>query len=220
MSDSYQTLRIIGGSYEDYIIRRLREEGEMVTPMLSSEDQRAHGDARIDHDGHCTYLEIKFDRKFHKTGNLYIEVEERRLDISPDWVPGGICAGSDVTWYGIGDYRDWHVFRRTDLIAMIPQATIIEIDDRTSRGWLMATDTRQRLLVMIRHWSDRLWDGQGALPTPIPPSPSTQTTAVGVSSECGLWLESVSDQTREAWRDIGRTAFGLQYDQHGNVVSR
>jgi hypothetical protein len=155
VNDYYTQQLAIGQAYERYILEQLRAEGRVVESHATAALQLARGDLSVAGQD----LEVKFDRLFASTGNLYIETAEKR-DASRDyWTPSGVCASSAAIWYGIGDYRDFFLFKRVTLRDVARTARPIEIAMKTSRGFLLEAGRRAAFCVRERHWTDRAADG-------------------------------------------------------------
>lgn len=149
METSYSRRRQIGERFERYVVGRLQKEGVAIHRHEDRWDQLNLGDTSIG-------IEIKFDQLHHKTGNLYIEIIDRRTQADRYWVPAGIRSRSSARWYGIGDYRNWYVFRRSDLQREqdYKRYRVFEIPAGTSRGFLLPPTKITELAVRTRHWPD------------------------------------------------------------------
>ena len=149
---SFDELLQAANTYEAYILWRIRAEGKLATLHETKADQLAHGDIAL---GSGQNLEIKFDRNYHKTANLFIEVQEKHRADQDQWVASGIRCCSDAQWFGIGDYMDFFLFRRLELQREQDSGrfTIIEIGVQTSRGFLIDTGQAKALAVSTKHWS-------------------------------------------------------------------
>lgn len=149
----------VGVAYERYVvIERIQAEGHAIRGHDTAREQLAHGDAWLVGKGG---IEIKFDQRYHVTNNLYIETEQKMRPTDPAWLASSLFAEARYRWFGIGDYGDFYVFRRADLIAFAKSATcrIVENAVATGRGFLIPMGQRIRLRVAQRHWDDRTWDG-------------------------------------------------------------
>lgn len=103
----YQSLES-GLEYEDFVVDVFYGLG-MPLVGLSSRKAQGRGENRAG-------FEIKNDKKFRKTGNLYIETAERHRTDQEFW-PSGIFR-ADNTWaYAIGDRQTIYVFAKRHLIA-------------------------------------------------------------------------------------------------------
>lgn len=139
-------------AWEQYIVERLQAEGRVVERHKTRAAQYAHGDTTIG-------LELKFDLELTRTGNLYIEVAEKSRPEQAEWIDSGIYARADFKWYGVGDYRDFYIFRRSALKRLAPQMPTFTIARGTSRGFLLEPPQREELVEWQRHWSDRAAHG-------------------------------------------------------------
>ena len=148
---SFESLLKIGNAYEAYILRRIRDEGRRAASYETQAGQLAHGDITFSSGQN---MEIKFDRRYHQTGNLYVEVAEKHRADQLQWVDSGIRCQSDAEWFGMGDYRDFLLFRRSDLQAEQDSGLyrIIEIGSATSRGFLLRPNRIAAIAVSTHHW--------------------------------------------------------------------
>jgi len=151
MTDYYAEQLALAEAFDDYLVRRLVAEGHPAHRHLGRAAQLAHGDLSI-----CGVdVEVKFDQLFHTTGNLFIEIAEKREASRVQWTSSGIFSGSAAPWYGIGDYRDWFVLSRAWLKRLVPAPSgVITIGRGTSRGFLLPTPTRSSGVKSERHWRD------------------------------------------------------------------
>jgi hypothetical protein len=139
-----------GQAYEGYISAQLVAEGHTVTPHVGKGPQLTHGDLRVN----GVDLEVKFDKRLHLTGNLFIEVKERHSTAGA-WIASGVFASSSAAWYCIGDYvRAWW-FRRACLRTESDRHAIFKIQENTSQGWLLKPAERDRFAARVRRWTGR-----------------------------------------------------------------
>jgi hypothetical protein len=163
VSDYYAEQLARAEAWERYIVARLTREGIPIVRHETKHAQISYGDVRIGPD----HVELKLDRNFVKTGNLFIEVEEKRRAEQATWIASGIYASSEARWYGVGDYRDFFLFNREALRQVARPERIITIDRGTSRGFLMQSAERLDLAVRVRHWQDVQADGSPAIAEPM-----------------------------------------------------
>lgn len=84
-------------------------------------------------------IEIKNDRNFHRTGNLYIEVREKARPRPGPYADSGILR-SDNTWlYVIGDFNNLFVFAKSLLVCLHQSRRYraVENGTKTSLGFLL-----------------------------------------------------------------------------------
>lgn len=150
MSDHYDSQRAQGDAYEAYMTARLRAEGLTVSRWATKADQLAHGDLCVNGDN----VEIKYDTIFIRSGNLFVEVAEKRDRDRATWTPSGIDASSDARYYGIGDYVRFFLFDRAALrnFREAAQPPVITINRETSRGFLLSAENRILLGPTLWRW--------------------------------------------------------------------
>jgi len=118
-----------GLEYQDFIMEELYKIGLPLITYTSSKYQIEKGENKLG-------VEIKFDDIYKKTGNLYIEVEERSKQ-NKQYVKSGIFR-KDNTWlYVIGNYETAYIFFKNQLQILSKHVKIIEIPKKTSKGFLM-----------------------------------------------------------------------------------
>ncbi len=92
-----------GQEYEDFAQHLLWRHGYIIVLHRSARYQWKYGES-------IGGIEIKLDRNFRRTGNLYIETEERRTtDGRSQWRPAGIHDVPQPTLYAIGDFDTLHL---------------------------------------------------------------------------------------------------------------
>jgi hypothetical protein len=163
VSDYYAEQLARAEAWERYIVARLTREGIPIVRHETKRAQISYGDVRIGPD----HVELKLDQHFVETGNLFIEVEEKRRAEQAAWIASGIFASSEARWYGVGDYRDFFLFNRDALRQVARPERIITIKRGTSRGFLMKSSERLDLAVRVRHWSDVRADGSPVVVAPM-----------------------------------------------------
>ena len=127
-----------GHEYQDFVVDRLLREGIFIGVYSSRKWQMDKGES-------ASGVEIKFDGKWQKTGNLYIEVAEKSNAFNPYYVDSGIMRNDNSWLYLIGDYDSAFLFS----IKQLKQILVIESEGcrsargirqtqtKTSRGWLI-----------------------------------------------------------------------------------
>lgn len=92
-----------GNEYEDYVQHVLWQRGYFFILHRSAKYQWSHGES-------IGGNEIKLDRLFRSTGNLYIETAERRTtEDASQWRASGICDTPQPRIYTIGDRQTIYV---------------------------------------------------------------------------------------------------------------
>ena len=147
-----------GEDYERYLVDRFQSEGVSVSRYTTRADQFAYGDLYLGvHGDGATGVEVKHDKRFHRTGNCFIEIAAKHRPTDPIYLPGGLNSSANWSLLWIGDYRDLRIFRRQDLIEWLDsdRCLVFEIAGRTSQGFLLSAQQIDSLAVGRRHWPDR-----------------------------------------------------------------
>ncbi len=121
-----------GNEYADFVQHVLWHRGYFFILHRSAKYQWSLGES-------IGGNEIKLDRRFRETGNLYIETAERRTtDGTSRWRPSGICDNPPPRIYTIGDERT---------IFILPVSWLLHIRSRcephdgdTQRGFKLPVD--------------------------------------------------------------------------------
>ncbi len=84
-------------------------------------------------------VEIKLDRMFHKTGNLYFETAEKSNPDNPQMVESGILRNDNTQWFLIGNKHEAFIF---DILVLRRceknnHYWLIRRETSTSQGWTM-----------------------------------------------------------------------------------
>jgi len=126
-----------GLEFQDYIVDLAWQNGLVIAQYSSKKYQYSKGESR-------TGIEVKYDRQRKKTGNIYIEVEEKAEPRAGNYVASGIYAGNH--WlYLIGDYEVVYVFATKNLIRLweadqkrTGKRQLEAKEKPTSRGFLLS----------------------------------------------------------------------------------
>ena len=138
----------IGKEFECIVSKFLIEQGFPLGLYLSANKQWEFGES-------ASHTEIKFDRVCAKTGNLFIEVSERRDDSgNSKWRDAGIHDASSPWFYLIGDHHAlWFLsVRWLQLMFLTGKYPVRETT--TAKGFLVSTQVADK--IAIRKWEDWL----------------------------------------------------------------
>jgi len=117
-----------GEEFQDFAVDRLYDIGLAIANYSSKKYQMCKGENRAG-------IEIKYDRKFKKTGNLWIELSEKSDPFNERYVPSGIYRGSWL--FLIGNYDELFIFSQKMLKMIAQKYTLQENGSRTSIGYLL-----------------------------------------------------------------------------------
>lgn len=151
-----------GAQHDFYVGWRLRLEGQTVVFYFTKKEQLAFGDQRVN----GANVETKYDRRHAETGNLFIEIAEKKPWMTT-LTPSGIWAASAATIYAIGDYRDLYIFPRSDLREWVKGKPVFVLPTGTGEGVIMRPSDIEELEPKRRYWHDRTPDGFWAPITPL-----------------------------------------------------
>ena len=116
--------------YQDFVCINLIKKGIVLSNMSSKKYQFEVGET-------LQGFEIKNDKIFRNSNNLYIEYEEKSDPIRKYYVKSGILR-HDNTWiYAIGDYEGMYLMQKKVLIAMYKKNKFKTVETKTSRGMLL-----------------------------------------------------------------------------------
>jgi hypothetical protein len=145
---NYYTQQLNDGlEYQDFICDLLYRLG---IPLLSYSSKKY----QIEKGENKAGFEIKYDKQFAKTTNLWIECYERVIPDKP-YVPSGIFR-DDWTWlYVIGDYRMIFVFPKKTLRTLYRASQqngemfLRENTRKTSKGLLLTQKDAEYYAILI-----------------------------------------------------------------------
>ncbi|MQR94197.1 hypothetical protein [Fictibacillus phosphorivorans] len=98
-----------GHQFETYIDYLFKQKGLDINLYHTRKQQYSEGESEKG-------IEIKNDNKWMKTGNVYIEYQEKYNQKSIKWVNSGILKNDNTVYYLIGTIDCFWIFRKTDLL--------------------------------------------------------------------------------------------------------
>lgn len=131
MTENYKECLEKGLKYQDFVTDIIFEKKAITLSAYSSREyQFTKGETKQG-------FEIKFDDKFEKTGNLYIETSEKTNPKNANFVKSGIYR-DDNTWiWLIGNYKEIFIFSPKYLRKIHKKKNYREINTLTSTGFLI-----------------------------------------------------------------------------------
>ena len=91
MTPNYKNCLERGNAYQEFVADVLEKELSIMLDIYTTKHQQYNiGENKQG-------IEIKFDDLYKKTGNLYIEIEEKSNPQNPNFVPSGIFR-NDNSW--------------------------------------------------------------------------------------------------------------------------
>jgi hypothetical protein len=116
--------------FEDFVFDTLMHERRLIVGGYKSRHyQTLHGES-------LTGVEVKLDRRFRETGNIYIETAERPSESSAI-KPAGIYHEADPWLIVIGDYSTFWALASQTLKLIHESSVCRETETPTSRGFLL-----------------------------------------------------------------------------------
>ena len=106
--ETYDEKLAVGTVYQDHVQRNLWLHGLVIQTYASKQFQFQFGET-------IGGLEIKYDRRYRDTGNLYIEVAEKSNAANANYVPSGIYRSDNAWLYGIGNEAQFWIFSKAHL---------------------------------------------------------------------------------------------------------
>lgn len=126
-----RTMLETGQAYQDFVVDACWTLlGLAVVQYSSKLYQQTIGESR-------TGIEIKNDRKFQNTWNLWIELAEKARPRPGDYAQSGINRDDNTWLYCIGDYDTIFVFQKTLLKMLTSRYGQRENNTSTSVGYLL-----------------------------------------------------------------------------------
>ena len=127
-----------GLEYQDFIASLLiKEVGIPLSSLSSKKYQYSVGE-------NLQGIEIKFDDKYEKTGNIYIEVKEKSNPNNNEYVNSGIYRNDNSWIYLIGNYNEIFIFGKSHLILMHKSNRYRAVKKPTSIGFLLPKEDAEK----------------------------------------------------------------------------
>jgi hypothetical protein len=142
MTDEYKEKLEAGLEFQDYVAKKLIEVIGIPVTTYSSKKFQLKGENRQG-------FEIKFDRRYDETGNIYIETHEKSNAENPFYVDSGIYRDDNTWLYIIGDYNKLFIFGKRTLILMHDSKRYRQIITDTSKGFLVPNEKAETLCLKI-----------------------------------------------------------------------
>ena len=142
--DYYMQQLSDGQEYQDFVAEQLYRVGLPLFNYASKKYQQELGENKLG-------VEIKLQKLLSKTGNLWIEVQEKSNPKNHAYVPSGIFR-KDNTWLFVtGDTSVIYVFAKTLLCKLVEceKYNIIENKTKTSKGFLMPKGDAEKYAAKI-----------------------------------------------------------------------
>lgn len=143
--DYYKAQLEDGKLYQDFVVDAcLTLLGLVIQPYSSRAYQMAIGESR-------TGAEIKHDKKYAKTGNLWIELAEKATQRIGPYVESGINRDDNTWLFIIGDYDTIYIFGKKFLKALADSGRykLIENKTGTSVGFLLRKADAEKYAIAI-----------------------------------------------------------------------
>lgn len=128
--------------YQDFVKHELYKRGIPIVFNDSRHYQYTEGENILG-------IEIKNDKRFRDTGNLYIETAEKTNASNESFVPSGICREDNSWLYLIGDYQTIYIFGINTLNWMHRKNKYERRETETSQGFLLPLATAEICAVRI-----------------------------------------------------------------------
>ncbi len=92
-------------------------------------------------------IEIKNDTRIFKTGNIYIELQEKKESSQRIWVNSGILKNDNTLFYLIGTEKEFYIFLKADLLELYQKGEYFKkVEIATSKGILLKIKEVEKLL--------------------------------------------------------------------------
>lgn len=132
--------------YQDFVVdTMLSMLGFAVVVYSSKAYQQAVGESR-------TGVEIKNDKNYAKTGNIYIETAEKDRPRPGPYAPSGIYRDDNTWLYVVGDYDTIFVFSKRFLVSLHQSGKYSRLENKTktSEAFLLPErDARKYAIVVL-----------------------------------------------------------------------
>lgn len=112
--------------YQDFVVQVMMRRGTPICVYSSRKNQYKAESANG--------YEIKYDKRFKKTGRLYIETHEKTSHTNSKWVESGILKNDNSKYIIIGDYEHIFIFSKHQLVREYKQCKWNTVNTQTSQG--------------------------------------------------------------------------------------
>lgn len=116
--------------YQDFVAEELWKIGLPLFNFSSKKYQIKHGENKLG-------VEIKLDKIYASTENLWIEMKEKSHPNNPVYVNAGIFRNDNSWIYLIGNYETIYIFTKKQLRDISTQYKAQENKTKTSIGFLL-----------------------------------------------------------------------------------
>lgn len=132
MTEYYKKQLADGKAFEKYIKEQLLLKRKLHLDIIDDEfDQYNIGETKQGY-------EIKYDKRFQETGNLYIEYEEKTDVKNYKFVKSGIFRQDNTHTWIIGNYIEAYMFDKKELQGIYSKALAYKyVETNTSKGMLL-----------------------------------------------------------------------------------
>lgn len=132
MTENYRQQLADGQAFEQFIKEQLLHKRAINLEIIDTyEEQYTIGETKQGY-------EIKYDKKYKDTGNLYIETKEKSNPANPYYVPSGIFRQDNTHTWIIGDYKQVYLFNKQTLIELYESKNYLRyVSTATSHGFLL-----------------------------------------------------------------------------------
>jgi len=146
MTEYYKEKLEQGLEYQDFVINILIQELGIPLAMYGSRKyQWKQGENKQG-------VEIKFDDRYKKTGNIYIEVAEKTNANNPNYIASGIMRDDNTWLYLIGNREIIYIFTKKMLKGLYSSGKYFRlVETPTSRGFLLDGLSAKKYSAKIIH---------------------------------------------------------------------
>ena len=127
--------------YQDYVTDELFKIGISLNCYGSLKYQYNKGES-------LSGIEIKLDKKYKRTGNLYIEYAEKRIN-GAEFMASGIERNDNAWLYCIGDYTTIYLMAKNWLQHFKKLKELKHITTETSKGFLLPEVMARKYAIKI-----------------------------------------------------------------------
>jgi hypothetical protein len=150
MNEYYKQKLKEGKRFEKYIKTELKKHGLYLDFYNNKKDQYNIGETKQGY-------EIKYDKIYKKTGNLYIEIAEKSDANNYNYIKSGIFRDDNTHTWIIGNYNEVFFFKKQKLCEIYKLSKCKFVQTTTSKGFLLDKD----LINKYKYNYLSLFNGQG-----------------------------------------------------------
>jgi hypothetical protein len=131
-----------GKKYEKFIKQELYIKKQLTLNLCDNKQEQINIGENLEG------IEIKFDNKKSKYGNIYIEFQEKTNENNINWINSGILRKDNTHSWIIGDYQEAFIFWKFHLKQLYENNLYLrKVSTQTSKGFLLDPEKQNKYCI-------------------------------------------------------------------------